>query len=127
MFWADSLGSKYICSRLEEWSKTYGEFFKPCAYLAERAANGTSLVSRFISTPHVFLPLDILSRALLLYNRLRGIKLVSAAMILCVVFLISTLLHGRVPRRKDRPLACDPVLLCHRVRDSEGTSGPEIR
>lgn len=44
MFWADTLGSKYIYSRLEEWSKTYGEFFKPCAYLAERAAKGAPLV-----------------------------------------------------------------------------------
>ncbi|KAF9673279.1 hypothetical protein SADUNF_Sadunf10G0007700 [Salix dunnii] len=45
MFWADSLGSKYIYSRLEEWSKTYGEFFKPCAFLAERAAKGAPLSS----------------------------------------------------------------------------------
>ncbi|KAH7573552.1 hypothetical protein JRO89_XS03G0170400 [Xanthoceras sorbifolium] len=44
MFWADSLGSKYIYLRLEEWSKLYGEFFKPCAFLAERAANGAPLV-----------------------------------------------------------------------------------
>ncbi|KAL4386205.1 hypothetical protein GQ457_09G023850 [Hibiscus cannabinus] len=43
MFWADSLGSNYIYSRLEEWSKMYGEFFKPCAFLAERAAKGASL------------------------------------------------------------------------------------
>ncbi|KAF5465456.1 hypothetical protein F2P56_015465 [Juglans regia] len=43
MFWADSLGSKYIYSRLEEWSRLYGEFFKPCAYLAERAAKGAPL------------------------------------------------------------------------------------
>ncbi|KAI5650819.1 hypothetical protein M9H77_36824 [Catharanthus roseus] len=43
MFWADTLGSKYICSRLEEWSKSYGGFFKPCAYLADRAAKGASL------------------------------------------------------------------------------------
>ncbi|XWS53595.1 hypothetical protein CRYUN_Cryun10bG0014800 [Craigia yunnanensis] len=43
MFWADSLGSKYIYSRLEEWSKIYGEFFKPCAFLAERAAKGAPL------------------------------------------------------------------------------------
>ncbi|KAK4857267.1 hypothetical protein QYF36_026243 [Acer negundo] len=43
MFWADSLGSKYIYSRLEEWSKLYGEFFKPCAFLAERAAKGAPL------------------------------------------------------------------------------------
>uniref|UniRef100_A0A1D1XSR5 Glyoxysomal fatty acid beta-oxidation multifunctional protein MFP-a n=2 Tax=Anthurium amnicola TaxID=1678845 RepID=A0A1D1XSR5_9ARAE len=43
MFWADSLGAKYICSRLEEWSNSYGDIFKPCAYLAERAARGISL------------------------------------------------------------------------------------
>ncbi|KAF7837805.1 Glyoxysomal fatty acid beta-oxidation multifunctional protein MFP-a [Senna tora] len=43
MFWADSLGSKYIYSRLEEWSKSYGEFFKPCTYLAARAAKGIPL------------------------------------------------------------------------------------
>ncbi|KAL6526496.1 Peroxisomal fatty acid beta-oxidation multifunctional protein mfp2 [Orobanche gracilis] len=43
MFWADSLGSKYIYSRLEEWSKSYGGFFKPCSYLAERAAKGATL------------------------------------------------------------------------------------
>ncbi|KAA8548946.1 hypothetical protein F0562_000630 [Nyssa sinensis] len=43
MFWADSLGSKYICSRLEEWSNVYGGFFKPCAYLTERAAKGALL------------------------------------------------------------------------------------
>ncbi|KAL1803729.1 hypothetical protein DCAR_0935440 [Daucus carota subsp. sativus] len=43
MFWADSIGSKYICSKLEEWSNLYGEFFKPCAYLAERAAKGAPL------------------------------------------------------------------------------------
>ncbi|XP_057486339.1 glyoxysomal fatty acid beta-oxidation multifunctional protein MFP-a-like [Actinidia eriantha] len=45
MFWADSLGSKYIYSRLEEWSKTYGGFFKPCDYLAVRAAKGAPLSS----------------------------------------------------------------------------------
>jgi len=45
LFWADSLGSKYICSRLEEWSNMYGEFFKPCTFLAERAAKGASLSS----------------------------------------------------------------------------------
>ncbi|KAJ4823128.1 Peroxisomal fatty acid beta-oxidation multifunctional protein mfp2 [Turnera subulata] len=45
MFWPDSIGSKYIYSRLEEWSKANGEFFKPCAFLAERAANGALLSS----------------------------------------------------------------------------------
>ncbi|KAF3975732.1 hypothetical protein ACB098_02G049900 [Castanea mollissima] len=45
LFWADSLGSKYIYSRLEEWSNSYGEFFKPCAYLAERASKGAPLSS----------------------------------------------------------------------------------
>ncbi|XP_057430072.1 peroxisomal fatty acid beta-oxidation multifunctional protein MFP2-like [Lotus japonicus] len=43
IFWADSLGSKYIYSRLDEWSKQYGEFFKPCPYLAARAAKGIPL------------------------------------------------------------------------------------
>jgi len=45
MFWADSIGSKYIYSRLDEWSKAYGEFFKPCAFLAERGSKGVPLVS----------------------------------------------------------------------------------
>ncbi|RWR94189.1 Crotonase superfamily [Cinnamomum micranthum f. kanehirae] len=43
MFWADNLGSKYICSKMETWAKKYGDFYKPCAYLAERAAKGASL------------------------------------------------------------------------------------
>ncbi|XP_073277486.1 peroxisomal fatty acid beta-oxidation multifunctional protein MFP2-like [Primulina huaijiensis] len=43
LFWADTLGSKYICSRLEEYSNSYGEFFKPCSYLAGRAAKGNPL------------------------------------------------------------------------------------
>ncbi|GAB2266672.1 hypothetical protein Dimus_001666 [Dionaea muscipula] len=45
MFWADSLGSKYIYSRLEEWSNVYGGFFKPCSYMTERAARGAPLSS----------------------------------------------------------------------------------
>lgn len=44
MFWADNLGAKYICSKMETWANTYGDFFKPCAYLKERAAKGASLV-----------------------------------------------------------------------------------
>ncbi|PKA58418.1 Glyoxysomal fatty acid beta-oxidation multifunctional protein MFP-a [Apostasia shenzhenica] len=43
MFWADSLGPKNIFTRLEEWTKIYGNFFKPCSYLAERAARGVPL------------------------------------------------------------------------------------
>ncbi|GKU85433.1 hypothetical protein SLEP1_g111 [Rubroshorea leprosula] len=43
MFWADSYGSNYIYSRLEEWSRTYGEFFKPCTFLAGRAVKGAPL------------------------------------------------------------------------------------
>uniref|UniRef100_A0A803LS98 3-hydroxyacyl-CoA dehydrogenase n=1 Tax=Chenopodium quinoa TaxID=63459 RepID=A0A803LS98_CHEQI len=45
LFWADMLGSKYIYSRLEEWSKQYGGFFKPCTYMAEKAAKGAPLSS----------------------------------------------------------------------------------
>ncbi|XP_020254880.1 glyoxysomal fatty acid beta-oxidation multifunctional protein MFP-a-like isoform X1 [Asparagus officinalis] len=43
LFWADSLGANYIFRRLEEWTKAYGECFKPCSYLAERAAKGIPL------------------------------------------------------------------------------------
>ncbi|KAF3324702.1 glyoxysomal fatty acid beta-oxidation multifunctional protein MFP-a-like protein [Carex littledalei] len=43
MLWADSFGAKYVHSKLEQWTKQYGDFFKPCAYLAERAAKGISL------------------------------------------------------------------------------------
>lgn len=44
MFWADSLGAKYVYDRLDAWSKDYGEFFRPCEYLAVRARHGASLV-----------------------------------------------------------------------------------
>ncbi|XP_055829900.1 glyoxysomal fatty acid beta-oxidation multifunctional protein MFP-a-like isoform X2 [Solanum dulcamara] len=43
IFWSHSVGSKYICSKLEEWSKEYGEFFKPSTYLVERASKRCSL------------------------------------------------------------------------------------
>ncbi|XVE77587.1 hypothetical protein DITRI_Ditri13aG0075500 [Diplodiscus trichospermus] len=45
IFWADTLGSRYICSKLEKLSKTYGSFFNPCAYFAERVSKRTPLVS----------------------------------------------------------------------------------
>ena len=45
MFWADSIGSKYIYSKLDEWSKAYGGFFKPCDFLAEGGSRGAPLVS----------------------------------------------------------------------------------
>ncbi|KAL8196130.1 hypothetical protein R6Q57_025130 [Mikania cordata] len=48
MFWGDLVGSQYIHVRLNEWSKMYGEFFKPCDYLSQRAALGALLV-RFFS------------------------------------------------------------------------------
>jgi enoyl-CoA hydratase/3-hydroxyacyl-CoA dehydrogenase len=46
MFWADSIGAKYINAKLEEWTKQYGSFFKPCSYLAQRAAKGIPLVRK---------------------------------------------------------------------------------
>jgi len=49
MHWADSIGAKYIHGKLEEWTKRYGSFFKPCSYLAERAAKGIPLVSKSLS------------------------------------------------------------------------------
>ncbi|KAL0437642.1 UNVERIFIED_CONTAM: Peroxisomal fatty acid beta-oxidation multifunctional protein MFP2 [Sesamum radiatum] len=45
IYWSDSFGSKYICSRLEKWSKEYGAFFRPCDYIMERSAKNISLVS----------------------------------------------------------------------------------
>ncbi|XP_024381161.1 glyoxysomal fatty acid beta-oxidation multifunctional protein MFP-a [Physcomitrium patens] len=41
--WADIVGAKYICSRLDTWARAYGGFFKPCAFLEERAASGVRL------------------------------------------------------------------------------------
>jgi len=41
--WADIVGPKYIASRLNTWAKAYGDFFKPCAFLEERAASGVKL------------------------------------------------------------------------------------
>ncbi|CAN6926709.1 unnamed protein product [Brassica oleracea] len=57
MFWADSVGSKYIYSKLDEWSKTYGDFFKPCAFLAERGSKGAPLVSICTSITFFFVGL----------------------------------------------------------------------
>lgn len=39
IFWANFVGSRYICSRLEDWSKVYGKFFEPCPYLVKHAMN----------------------------------------------------------------------------------------
>jgi hypothetical protein len=49
MYWADFIGAKYIHGKLEEWTRQYGGFFKPCYYLAERAAKGIPLVSKSLS------------------------------------------------------------------------------
>ena len=44
LFWADTVGPKYIYERLKRLSETYGGFFKPSKYLEERAMNGMRLV-----------------------------------------------------------------------------------
>ncbi|XP_078158779.1 glyoxysomal fatty acid beta-oxidation multifunctional protein MFP-a-like isoform X2 [Carex rostrata] len=46
LFWADTMGTNYVYSRLMTWCKLYGGFFKPCDYLAERAIRGLSLGAR---------------------------------------------------------------------------------
>nr|CAB3473099.1 unnamed protein product [Digitaria exilis] len=51
MYWADSMGAKYIHGKLEEWTKRYGGFFKPCSYLAERAAKGIPLADSEYCSP----------------------------------------------------------------------------
>ncbi|CAN6912542.1 unnamed protein product [Brassica oleracea] len=43
IFWADTVGPKYIYERLKRLSETYGGFFKPSRYLEERAMNGMRL------------------------------------------------------------------------------------
>nr|CAB3460280.1 unnamed protein product [Digitaria exilis] len=44
MYWADSIGAKRIHVKLSEWEKNYGQFFRPCSYLSERAAGVVTLV-----------------------------------------------------------------------------------
>lgn len=44
MFWADSVGSGNIYVKLNKWADTYGNFFRPSAYLEERAIKGLPLV-----------------------------------------------------------------------------------
>ncbi|MCO5567466.1 hypothetical protein L7F22_021157 [Adiantum nelumboides] len=43
VFWGDSLGVAYVCDKLREWSKTFGTFYQPCAFLEDRARKGLSL------------------------------------------------------------------------------------
>eukprot|EP00250_Pteridium_aquilinum_P001038 c11227_g1_i1 orf=376-2541(-) len=45
VFWADLIGAKYIASKLNNLSKSYGNFFKPCAWLEHCAATGQNLSS----------------------------------------------------------------------------------
>lgn len=44
LFWADTVGPKYIYERLKRLSETYGDFFKPSKYLEEMAMRGMLLV-----------------------------------------------------------------------------------
>lgn len=43
VFWGDSFGAAYVCDKLREWSKMFGGFYKPCAFLEDRARKGLSL------------------------------------------------------------------------------------
>ncbi|KAK3156583.1 hypothetical protein QOZ80_2AG0109140 [Eleusine coracana subsp. coracana] len=43
VFWADTVGAPYIHSKLSKWSESYGAFFKPSAYLEQRAKSGLLL------------------------------------------------------------------------------------
>ncbi|KAJ8526582.1 hypothetical protein K7X08_029059 [Anisodus acutangulus] len=38
MFWADTIGYKYIYSKLKSWYEAYGDFFKPSTFLEQRVA-----------------------------------------------------------------------------------------
>ncbi|KAH7445114.1 hypothetical protein KP509_02G107300 [Ceratopteris richardii] len=46
VFWADLIGAKHIASRLNQLYKTYGNFFKPCAWLEHCAATGQPLSTK---------------------------------------------------------------------------------
>lgn len=43
MFWADTIGSEYIYSKLKTWHEAYGDFYKPSTFLEQRAAKGLPL------------------------------------------------------------------------------------
>ncbi|OMO61880.1 Crotonase superfamily [Corchorus capsularis] len=43
MFWADTIGAKYIYNSLSKWSDLYGPFFTPSKYLEERGMKGIPL------------------------------------------------------------------------------------
>ncbi|KAI0496784.1 hypothetical protein KFK09_023108 [Dendrobium nobile] len=43
LFWADTLGSIYIFSKLKNWANAYGGLFAPSPYLEERAKKGLPL------------------------------------------------------------------------------------
>ncbi|KAI5059208.1 hypothetical protein GOP47_0025527 [Adiantum capillus-veneris] len=45
VFWADLIGAKRIATRLNQLSKAYGDFFKPCTWLEHCAATGQPLRS----------------------------------------------------------------------------------
>lgn len=53
VFWADSIGSGYICTRLKKWEEVYGSFFKPSRFLEKRAMKGMPLV-RALFTSSIF-------------------------------------------------------------------------
>ncbi|XP_047042556.1 glyoxysomal fatty acid beta-oxidation multifunctional protein MFP-a-like [Lolium rigidum] len=50
MYWADSIGARRIHTKLSEWEVKYGQFFKPCKYLAKRAAGGVPLSAPAMKT-----------------------------------------------------------------------------
>ncbi|XVE97557.1 hypothetical protein REPUB_Repub03eG0029500 [Reevesia pubescens] len=43
IFWADTIGAKYIYTCLSKWSALYGNFFRPSKFLEERAMKGIPL------------------------------------------------------------------------------------
>lgn len=44
IFWADTVGPRYLYSCLKKWEDIYGGFFKPSKYLEERAKRDLPLV-----------------------------------------------------------------------------------
>eukprot|EP00243_Klebsormidium_subtile_P003768 TRINITY_DN17368_c0_g1_i1.p1 TRINITY_DN17368_c0_g1~~TRINITY_DN17368_c0_g1_i1.p1 ORF type:complete len:722 (-),score=202.60 TRINITY_DN17368_c0_g1_i1:241-2406(-) len=51
VWWGDSIGVKYVHEKLSKWSQLYGGFFKPSAFLAERASKGVKLAAPLEDSP----------------------------------------------------------------------------
>ncbi|PIM97731.1 Hydroxyacyl-CoA dehydrogenase/enoyl-CoA hydratase [Handroanthus impetiginosus] len=55
LFWGDTVGTKYIYSRLKNWCEIYGNFFKPSKLLEEKATKPIPSKNKKVSQPQFVL------------------------------------------------------------------------